>query len=255
MSESHSRSGACAVKSRLAHETSDPVAPDRGALAVQLPPDLARSVDRVVGLEHPLDLLVQPRVGNRPGRRGTASAGVVGRRRRPKGPAEEPDLETIPTLVDEAGHLRGRSSSWAKNTLASFRIWLARRSSRFSFSSSTMRARSSVVVPGRVPLSISAWRTQVRSVSAPMSSWRAMRLTTPWRSPFCWLIVVRTSWTARSFTSGGYRLDEGCFSWAMDPPFPRFGVSIKPRAVHASELKLRPPLIYRNGRSVPSRLG
>lgn len=56
----------------------------------------------------------------------------------------------------------------------------------------------------------------------------------------CCCIVVRTSETARSFTSGGYRLDDGCFCWAMDPPpFPRFGVSIKPRALHLRSLPVR----------------
>src|SRR5207244_2672289 len=161
------------------------VTADGDPLAVKLPPHLPDAVDRVVLGEHPLDLLVQPRVGDGPRRWRPGPRGVVRRRCCPQGPAQELDCETIPPLVDEAGHLRGRSSSWAKNTLASFRIWLARRSSRFSRSRSAIRARSSVVRPGLEPLSISAWRTQDRRVSGPMSSWRATRETTPWRSLCC----------------------------------------------------------------------
>src|SRR6266511_3233965 len=163
----------------LTHETPGPVTTDPDALPVQLAPHLARAVDAVVVLEDPLDLLGEPGIGDRPGRGRTVPPGVVGRRGCPHHPAHELDLETIPSLFDEAGHLRGRSSSWAKNTLASLRIWFALRSSRFSFSSSAMRSRSSVVAPARVPRSISAWRTQWLSVCGPTSSLRAMRAITP----------------------------------------------------------------------------
>src|SRR5215204_3922908 len=69
-----------------------------------------------------------------------------------------------------------------------------------------------------------------------MSSCRAIRETTPCRSPCC-SIAVRTSWIARSFTSGGYRLDEGwCLVAMVLPPFPRQEVSMKPRAVQKVRL-------------------
>jgi hypothetical protein len=48
-----------------------------------------------------------------------------------------------------------------------------------------------VVLPGRWPPSTSAWRTQDRSDSVPMPSWRATRLMTPKRSPVCSIV----SWT------------------------------------------------------------
>src|SRR5699024_8748645 len=47
------------------------------------------------------------------------------------------------------------SAAWAKKALADFRISLARRSSRFSFSSALRRSRSSVVTPDRIPRSTS----------------------------------------------------------------------------------------------------
>ena len=55
---------------------------------------------------------------------------------------------------------------------ALFRIALALRSSRTSFSNSLIRCASSVVVPGRVPWSIWAFLTQVRRASGwtPSSS-------------------------------------------------------------------------------------
>jgi len=62
-------------------------------------------------------------------------------------------------VVDD--HLSLRSSSAAaKNAEAVFRISLARRSSRFSRSSSAMRFASSVVVPGRTPPGTASTRNQ-----------------------------------------------------------------------------------------------
>ena len=64
------------------------------------------------------------------------------------------DSEFVLVLVDiRADYFEGRSSSAAKKAEADFRIWLARRSSRFSFSRSLMRWASAVVVPGRSPAS------------------------------------------------------------------------------------------------------
>ena len=105
------RRAPCRPASRMRRH---PLTTDPGALPLQLMPELAGAVDPVVGLEHPGDLLVQPGGDDGPGHR----AGDSWRRSRwtvmPKGPAQELDSETTRPLFDEAGHLRGRSSSWAK---------------------------------------------------------------------------------------------------------------------------------------------
>jgi hypothetical protein len=76
------------------------------------------------------------------------------------------------------------------------------RSSRTSRSSAAIRALSWVGVPGRWPRSTSAWRTQERSDSVPMPSWRAARVITPNRSPDSSMACC-TIRTARSRSSGG----------------------------------------------------
>jgi hypothetical protein len=70
-------------------------------------------------------------------------------------------------LVDERDHHFGRrsSSACAKYADALRRISFARRSSRFSRSSSLSRSRSPLVSPERTPWSHSACRTHLRSVS------------------------------------------------------------------------------------------
>jgi hypothetical protein len=55
-----------------------------------------------------------------------------------------------------------------------FKISLARRSSKLSFSSSLSRLRSSVVNPGRCPASVSARHTQIRNVSRLIASFAAI---------------------------------------------------------------------------------
>ena len=64
-------------------------------------------------------------------------------------------------LTRSAGH-----ASVAAYAHALRRVSFARRSSRFSLSSALSRARSSLVSPGRTPVSRSARRTHLRSVSA-----------------------------------------------------------------------------------------
>ncbi len=59
-------------QAELGHEASDPVTTDLAALASQLAPDLAHTVDREVALVHPLDLGLQLR---RPDRSGPTVAG------------------------------------------------------------------------------------------------------------------------------------------------------------------------------------
>jgi hypothetical protein len=72
-------------------------------------------------------------------------------------PADQLDPELLPVIVDVVDQRgEGRSSSAAKKAEAVFRIAFARRSSRFSRSSSTSRARSSVVSPGALPVSTRA---------------------------------------------------------------------------------------------------
>ncbi len=78
-------------------------------------------------------------------------------------------------FVDEGDYRGGRgSSSRAKKAEAAFNISFARRSSKFSFSSSFIRARSSVVSPGRCPALVSARRTHIRSVSWLIASFAAI---------------------------------------------------------------------------------
>ena len=67
-----------------------------------------------------------------------------------QGPADRLDPIRLTMIVDEGHHHLGRRPSFAcaKYADALRRISFARRSSRFSFSSSAIRARSSVVIPG-----------------------------------------------------------------------------------------------------------
>ena len=106
-------------------------------------------------------------------------------------------------LVHERVHdLKRRSSSaGAKNALASFRISLARRSSRTSRSSSLTCCCSAVVAPSRRPPSRSPWRTQRRSVSAVQPIFAAID-SMPAHCDSYWSLASNTMRTARSITSG-----------------------------------------------------
>ena len=68
-------------------------------------------------------------------------------------------------LTEHGVSIAPSTSAAAKNALAIFRISLARFSSRFSRANSTIPRASSLIVPARVPPSISARRTQVRNAS------------------------------------------------------------------------------------------
>jgi transposase InsO family protein len=84
-------------------------------------------------------------------------------------------IGSTPHRVDESDYFFGRpSSSVAKKIDAALRMSLARRSSRFSRSSSAMRCASTLEVPGRCPASISAWATQPRNDSTPTLTLRAI---------------------------------------------------------------------------------
>jgi hypothetical protein len=110
----------------------------------------------------PGDLRDEQFVLQLPSRRRTADRGAIAARGeealhcRSEDPADELDPETIPVLVDEPDHLgQGRSSSFAKNTLAALRISFAFRSSETSFCSRLISAAASVVSPGFTPASTS----------------------------------------------------------------------------------------------------
>src|SRR5690606_5746079 len=117
--------------------------------------------------------------------------------------ADRLDPETVPVVVDERDYFFDwRSSSAPKKADAAFRISLARRSSLFSRSSSRIRSRSSVVTPGRWPASVSARRTQTRSVSRLMSNFDAIdSIAFHCDGYSCW--CSNTIRTARSRSSGG----------------------------------------------------
>src|SRR5262249_21777491 len=152
---------------QLAHQPLHRAPGHDDALPAQLPPDLARPVDLEVGVVDAQNLPLEPLIAHRAGRGHPARRGVVGRRGEPQHLADRlGGTELVPVLADELDYLGSLgSSSRAKKALAAFRISLARRRSRTSRSSSAMRCASPVEVPGRWPPSISAWRTQLRSVS------------------------------------------------------------------------------------------
>jgi hypothetical protein len=118
-------------------------------------------------------------------------------------------------------------SSSAKKADALLRISFARRSSRFSRSSSTSRARSSVVRPGALPASMRACRTEFRSESGTIPSCsptlRQAALTLSFSAPSTRSSVKRI---ARSRSSSGY-----FFAAAMTSILRRLEASINPGAV------------------------
>jgi hypothetical protein len=200
------------------HQPADPVTADLHPAPGKLSPGLADAVDAAVALSGGVDLADQPGV----------SEGLCRRRPRPvrveagggdaEGTADRLDLEAGAVGLDVGAHrLERGSSSPAKKIDAVRRLSLARRSSAFSRSRARMRSRSSVVVPARSPATTSAWRTQVRSDSAPTPSWRAIRVMTPKLWPSA--IVSATILTARSFSSGGYRFWDACIAPGA-PSFP-----------------------------------
>jgi hypothetical protein len=99
--------------------------------------------------------------------------------------ADRLDPEPLSVRVDERDHLLGPSSSTAKKADAAFKISLARRSSRFSRSSSVRRCRSSVESHGRWPSSISGRRPHLRtSAAGPSFSDTEQRSTVSPPSPY-----------------------------------------------------------------------
>src|SRR5699024_4955269 len=161
------------------------------------------------------DLLFQDLVTFLPARGWALFAGIVGTRSdlhagSARRGTDRFDSEFVLMLVDELDdYFEGRSSSAAKTAEADFKIWLARRSSRFSFSRSLIRWASAVVVPGRSPVSTWSWLTQDRNVSGFTPSWSPIRRKIPRRAPGSASRASRTMRTALSRSSRGY------FFWGM----------------------------------------
>src|SRR5438552_5302429 len=160
-----------AAQAEATHEPLHGAAGDRVLLAIHLLPHLPRPVDLFVLVPDAADALAQALValGARGPAIGTALSNlelVVDRRGDRQHLADRLDPELLPVAVDEADHhfARRSSSAFAKYADAKRRISLARRSSKFSRSSSCNRARS-VVRPGRLPASRSPCLTQLRNVS------------------------------------------------------------------------------------------
>src|SRR5581483_10719587 len=184
---------------QLPHEPDHAVPTHSDVLSVELPPDLARPVDVEVLLADAKDLELQLLVSELAGRCRPAPCRVVGGWGELQHPADRLDPPPLSVPIDERHYFGSRgSSSRAKKLAAAFRISLALRSSRFSRSSSTLRRCSSVLTPARVPPSISACLTQLRSDSSPIPSWRAIRGMTPNRSPPASRIASWTILRARS---------------------------------------------------------
>src|ERR1019366_1129104 len=116
------------------------------------PPQLAHAIHAEVGSMDSGDLALQFLVPDRAGREWPGLRGVIARWGDCQDLADRLDPEGGPVGLDVSGHFcERRSNSAPKKAAALLRISLARRSSRFSRSSSRIRARSSVVRPARVP--------------------------------------------------------------------------------------------------------
>ena len=124
----------------MAHQSLHGQASNPDAVTVQLPPDLAGSIDLIVGVPDPADLDLELVIALLTWG-GLALLGrVIAAGRHLEHPTDGLDPEAVPAGIDHPDHLvRGRSSSAAKNALAAFKISLARRNSRFSRSNSAMR--------------------------------------------------------------------------------------------------------------------
>src|SRR5215203_4529281 len=193
-----------AAQFQVVHEPGHPVTANLVTFAVELTPDLLYAVHAEVVAVDARDLGLQMFVAelSRCGR--TREHRVVGGWRDLQCLTDRLDSPALAVSADELHDFLGRrgSSSAAKKAEAALRISLARRSSRTSRSSSTIRCCSADVMPGRLPLSMSACLTQLRTDSGPIPSWRATRVTAPTRSPLS-AITSRTMRTARSRISGG----------------------------------------------------
>ena len=171
-------------------------------------PDLLGPVDLHVGLPDALHLLQQLCVAlgaQRAQGRAALTRGVTPVRRWGdlQDAADRLDPKLLAVLIDERLQdlMRRSSSAWAKNALASFRISLALRSSRFSRSSSLIRWASAVETPSRWPESTSCCFTQVCKVCGTQPILSAMDSMAA-HCDGCYARCSSTRRTARSRTSG-----------------------------------------------------
>src|SRR5581483_6788217 len=223
------------TEAELAHQAGHLVPAHRLPPTAQLLVHLAHAVGLEVVVVELGDRGLELVVPDPAGRRRPGLGRVVRGRGDLQMPADRLDPEPLTVPVDEGHYLGGRgSSSLAKKADAALRISLARRSSRFSRSSWAIRALSSVVVPARLPVSISVCLSQFRNVSGFTPSCAAMSLTPPAVTPRA-SRHSKTRRTARSRKSFGY-----LFGRAMDSILPpRNGASMDPRAVQSRWVTIR----------------
>src|SRR5262249_34961903 len=103
------------------------------------------------------------------------------------------------------------------------------------------RCRSSVVKPGRVPSSRSAWRTHFRSVSAVQPIFSAIEVIAA-HCESCAASCSRTIRTARTRTSGENRLGlvMAPSSQDLEPPGKPGRFTVEGRLVATASLQVRP---------------
>src|SRR5690606_12850674 len=234
------------AQAQRAHQPFHRAARHTPTLALQLPPHFPRAIHAMVRLPHALNGVPEDRVPLRPRaprRRHPLLMlmPVVGRRSDRQDRADRLDSVRGPLLVDESHHHFGRrsSSACAKYADALRKISLARFSSSTSRSNAFTRCRSSVVAPGRVPPSRSAWRTHRRNASAVQPSLPAIDRIAAHCDAWT-LACSKTIRTARSRNSGAYRVpvDIGSILSRKEP-------SDKPGAVHLDERYTpTPPAVY-----------
>src|ERR687898_2161785 len=224
-----------AANPKLLHQPFHRAPGHADAFPVQLQPHLPGAIDAVVTGVDPHNVGRQLLVADLSPRRRASEVVVVGRRgdgqtvlgqhgtHRLDTPHQAAAVAAAVVGADELhDQWEGRSSSAAKKLEAAFRIALARRSSAFSRFSRLSSADSSVVTPGRPPLSTSACRTHLRTVSPLPTPSSCDTWFIAAHSDSCSSRTSATIRTARSFNSGGYRLE--VFP-DMTPTLPRFGVS------------------------------
>ena len=145
-----------ALQALQSHQPFDSTARHADTFPIELKPDLVRTIDLQVGVPNTLNLRRQLCItlsttrsqGWLPltcGMKPIRGWGDL------QDTADRLDPKLLAVLVDEGLQdlMRRSSSAWAKNALASFKISLALRSSRFSRSRSLMRWASAVETPSR----------------------------------------------------------------------------------------------------------
>ena len=144
-----------ALDARCAHEPAGLVSTDLDPRTAGALPELTDPVNAIIRLPEPDEPRRHNSVADRPRRRRTILRGVIGARSYLQQTADGLDSEratlddVVLVRVDERDYFRcWRSSSAPKKDAARFKISLARRSSRFSCSSSRTLCASSVLTPG-----------------------------------------------------------------------------------------------------------